>query len=987
VDAQRWQRVGAIFDEVVERPPAERAALLDALCGQDTGLRSEVDALLCADDTAARFDLRVDRARNAAAADWVVHDDAHANRKGDRIGPWRLIHELGRGGMGVVWLAERADGQFDQRAALKLIKRGMDSDAVLQRFLRERQILARLEHTHIARLLDGGLADDGRPYFAMEYVEGLPLLDYAAHHTLGLDERIRLFLDICSAVQFAHRQLVVHLDLKPSNVLITTDGHAKLLDFGIAKVLGGESGVDGHTGDGRDRPLTPAYAAPEQLARAAVSTATDVHALGAILYELICGNRPWALGDSPTDEDIRRVLEATAPPAPSKRLATASSMPARRLRGDLDTIVLTALKREPERRYPAVNALAVDLASYLDGRPIAARRDSATYRTVKFLLRHRLAAVLAIAAAVGLFATTTFALWEAKRARAQAQAAEAVTGFLIDTFRVADPKGMPGGVKLSALDVLDAGAQRLDAQLADQPQLASRFAAVLGAIYLQLGQFDRATDLSMRALAIGASGNDDPGRADLVAQLARAQYEKGDYAAAAKSADLALAAHRAQAGADSVVVADDLALQGEIARRQGDFGKAEPLLERALAISRAKLKSPHAKIAADLNELAVLYSDMHRLDEGAAITAEALAMFRSLYGENHLDIAENLINLGAFRMQAGRAAEALPMLEQATAIYRHLLPADHPLLANALVNQARAFDRLGRFGEAEPLYLQALAMQRRVLGEHHPDVAATLNNLAVLRMHRDDFSAGADYSRQAMAVWAAQGKPDHPFALGSKANLAVALRESGDLVESERLTREVLSARRQQLGESHFLVSYTMDQLGIVLRLSGRPREAVEQHRQAQAMREVVAGLPAMETAVAHVQYALGESDAGDLAAARSQVDAAVSDLAALKPANPEQLANALVAQSRIALAAHDTEPGCLAANAALALRPIDDPKTGWRHAEAAAVHGECLASRHELAHARAELQGAVVDLRRVRGPAHWMTQAVERTLARLTAE
>ncbi|MEO7325883.1 MAG: serine/threonine-protein kinase, partial [Dokdonella sp.] len=844
MDARRWQRIGAIFDEMVDTPIDARASLFDRLCGDDARLRGEVEALLVADEGAERFDQGLVSARNSAVADWAENDDVQSVRAGERIGPWRLIEELGRGGMGVVWLAERADGEFEQRAALKLIKRGMDSEAVLARFRRERQILARLEHPHIGRLLDGGIAADGLPYFAMEHVEGLPLLRYAAQLQLGLEDRIRLILDICSAVQFAHRQLVVHLDLKPSNVLITSSGAVKLLDFGIAKLLGGEMSQATQTGDARDRPLTPAYASPEQLSGAPVSTATDVYALGAILYELLTDRRPHDLGDAPTREEIRKRLESSAPPAPSKRVAVDGPVSTRRLRGDLDTIALTALRREPDRRYATVDALAVDLRSYLDGRPIAAQRDSVVYRSGKFLRRHRLGVAFASFALLGLFAATAFALLEAARARAQARQAEAVTGFLIDTFRVADPKGAPGGVKLTALDVLDAGAQRLDAQLTDQPELAARFASVLGAIYLELGQYDRAIALLQRSLDSQGATTDDSARADITAQLARAQYEKGDYVAAGKSSESALAAHRARKGANSAVAASDLALQGEIARRQGDFKKAEPLLQRALTISRATLKSPDARIAAGLNELAVLYSDMHRLDEGAALTEESLAMFRAIYGENHLDVAENLINLGAFRMQTGRAADALPLLEQATAIYRRLLPADHPLLATALVNHARALDRLNRYLDAEPLYLEALAMQRRVLGEQHPDVAATLNNLAVLHMHMDDFAGGAEYSRQAFGVWMAQGKPEHPFALGSKANLAVALRESGDLVESERLVREVLNARRQQLGEKHVLVSFTMDQLGIVLRLSGHPAEAVEQHRQAQALREGAPGMP-----------------------------------------------------------------------------------------------------------------------------------------------
>jgi len=815
-------------------------------------------------------------------------------------------------------------------------------------------------------------------------VAGEPLLRYCAARRLKLEERISIFVDICAAVQFAHRQLVVHRDLKPSNVLIDADGCAKLLDFGIAKLLGDEVGGATQTSEVKDRPLTPAYASPEQLSGAPISTATDVYALGAILYELLTGRRPYDLSDAPTSDEIRNLLDATSPPAPSKRALPDAPVPAGRLRGDFDTIVLTALKREPERRYPTVDALAADLRNCLSGRPIAARRDSVVYRTGKFVLRHRLAMVLAFVALLALLVTTGFALWEAARAREQARQAETVTGFLIDTFRVADPKGAPGGAKLSAVDVLDAGARRLDAQLSSQPELASRFAAVLGAIFLELGQHERAIALLERSLALHQGAADDPIRATTLAQLARAQYEKGDYAAAEKSVGAALTTHRAGAGAGDATVALDLALQGEIARRQGDFKKAEPLLQQALVMLRARLKAPDAKIAATLNELAVLYSDMHRIDEGSTLTEQALAMFRALYGENHLDVAENLINLGSFRMQGGHVAEALPPLEEAIAIYRRLLPADHPLLATALVNHARALDRLGRFADAEPQYLEALAMQRRVLGEQHPDVASTLNNLAILRLHLDDFAGGADYSRQALAIWVAQGKPEHPFALGSKANLSVALRESGDLAESERLIREVLKVRRTQLGEKHFLVSFTMDQLGIVLRLAGRPGEAAEQHRQAQAMREDATGMPVLESAAARVHYAAALAASGDLPAARIQVDNAVNVLAAIKPANPEQLANALIAQARIVLSQRDIESGCAAANQALELRPSDDPKTGWRHAEAMSVHGQCLAASAQLAAARLELQEALVALQRVRGIDHWMTRPVREALRAL---
>lgn len=981
MNAERWRRISAIFDQVVEAAPSARNGLLANLCDNDAELESEVAALLLSDRGQAAFEHGVAAAQASLAAAWSQPLTVETLiAAGERIGPWRVVRELGRGGMGIVLLVERADGQFEQRAALKLIKLGMDSEALLARFLRERQILARLEHPHIARLLDGGITEEGRPYFAMEYVDGCPLLRHCADQRLGLEQRIKLFVDICAAVQFAHRGLVVHLDLKSSNVLVTSDGVAKLLDFGIAKLLGGDIGAT-QTGAGHGRPLTPAYAAPEQLCGEAVSTATDVYALGAILYELLTGQRPYDFSGATTPEQIRKLLDTTIPRAPSERAAADAPVPARRLRGDLDTIVLTALKREPERRYATADALAQDLNRYLAGEPIRARRDSSWYRASKFALRHRFAVALASVAAIGLIATTALALWEAALAREQARRAEAVTDFVIDIFRVADPKGAPGGVKLSAIEVLDAGARRLDAQLSSQPQLAARFGEVMGAIYVELGQYDHAIALLQHALDERHGAPTDAATANLLTQLARAQYEKGDYPAAEKNAGIALAQHQAGDGASSATVARDLALQGEIARRQGDFKKAEPLLQQALSMSRASLQAPDAKIAADLNQLAVLYSDMHRLDEGTALTEQALAMFRALYGENHLDVAENLINLGSFRMQAGQVAQALPPLEQAIEIYRRLLPADHPLIATALVNYARAFDRLGRYREAEPLYLEALAMQRRLLGDQHADVAATLNNLAVLHMHMNDYAGGADFSRQALAIWLSLGKPEHPFALGSKANLSVALRESGDLAESERLIREVLDQRRKTLGEKNFLVPYTMDQLGIVLRLSGRPTDALVQHQLAQTMRIDVSGTPPLEVASAHMHFALSELGVGDLPAASAQIDTALQQLNDMKPINSERVADALVAKAHIALALHDVTDGCTAAKQALDLRPPDDPAGGWRHAEALAAHGECLAARKDSAAARAELQSALAMLQRSRGIDHWMTAQVREAL------
>ncbi|HEY0799423.1 MAG TPA: serine/threonine-protein kinase [Steroidobacteraceae bacterium] len=981
MDAERWRRISALFDLSLEAPEAERAAVLNEACGGDEELRSEVQALLAADAAGIVLEQRVPHLRSAVAADWARHSDAVP--AGTIISCWRVLKELGRGGMGVVMLAERIDGQFEQRVALKLIKRGMDSEAVLARFLRERQILARLSHPNIARLLDGGLTVDGRPYFVLEYVEGAPILAYCEAHALGLRARLECALQICSALLFAHRQLVVHLDIKPSNVIVTDNGEVKLLDFGIAKLLAAavtEPSLQTHTHV--QRPHTPGYASPEQLLGEPVSTATDVYGMGCLLYELLTGCRATGIGEAVARD------EPTMPSQTAGNSHTAGNSRgptpwARKLRGDLDTILLKALKREPDRRYPTIEALAEDLRRYLRGEPISARRDTLLYRTGKFVARHRFGVASAAAGLLGLIAATAFALTQAYNARLHALRAQAVTHYLVDVFRVADPKGVPGGLRLSAREVLDVGAKRMQLQLADQPQLAASFSAVLGTIYQNLGENDRAVMLLQRSLTLCPRDEcNEISHADTLAQLARAQYEKGDYSAAAINSAQAQSEHRT-GNPVSPLVARDLALQGEIARRQGEFAAGETLLEQALAMSRATLTAPDAQIASQLNQLAALYGDMSRIERATQLTEQSLGMFRALYGENHLDVAENLVNIGVFRMQTDHIAQALPAFDQAISIYRRLLPADHPLLALALANEARAFDRLKRYREADPLYREALAMQRRVLGTQHPDLATTLNNLAVLRMHLDDYLGSAEYSREAMAIWAAQGKPEHLFALISKAHLAAALRESGDLAQAERLSREVLASRRQQLGERNRAVALSLEDLGIIMRLSGRPDQAVIQQRQAQTMRVDLIDVPPREAAAGRIQYALSESAAGDDRNARVEIDAGIAALTSVQALDTEQLAEAFVAKARIELAQHDVASGCALARQALSLRPADDPNTGWRHAEAQSVYGECLAARQQFGAARYQLQAALSALQHARGTDHWMTRNVRNSLRR----
>jgi Tol biopolymer transport system component len=379
-DRRTWERVAALFDEALELPPAERAGFLDRACAVE--LRTEVEALLAADERASSFLVGPADPSGHLLAEAVLErrEEADAERVGQRLGAYRLVREIGRGGMGTVYLAERADGQFEQRVAIKLIRSGQPGDRVLRDFLRERQILARLEHPHVARLLDGGLTPAGEPYFVMEHVAGLPVTDYCAHHRLAVEERLRLFLAACEAVAAAHRAHVVHRDLKPSNILVDAAGEVKLLDFGIAKVLGLETGEATRT----IAPMTPLYASPEQVRGLPATERTDVYALGLLLYELLTGQRAHRVGRESPEALVRAVLEGEP-----ERPSAVSGAFRRGLRGDLDNIVLKALRKDPASRYPSAAALGEDVQRHLAGEPVAARGSGLVYRVTKRLRRRR----------------------------------------------------------------------------------------------------------------------------------------------------------------------------------------------------------------------------------------------------------------------------------------------------------------------------------------------------------------------------------------------------------------------------------------------------------------------------------------------------------------------------------------------------------------------------------------------------------------------
>jgi serine/threonine-protein kinase len=1010
MDAQRWCRIAVIFDELVELPEVAREAALDRTCGADTALRGEVEALLRQD--AARDELQTPLGAPArVAADWAADPDGGSTRdaSGLRIGPWRAVREIGRGGMGVVYLAERADGQYEQRAAIKVVRASGDALALRRRFLRERQILARLEHPHIARLLDGGIAAEGDPYFAMEFVDGRPLMDHVRDAPDDPMLRLRLFLDICAAVQFAHRQLVVHRDIKPSNVLVTADGEVKLLDFGIATLLDVRQSADTQW---RVHPLTPAYAAPEQLRGEPVSTATDVYALGVLLHELLTGVRPYGIVDNASPLECLQIIEGSicAPPSVTVRSRlreetdgiTARSVPpvaASFLRGDLDLIVLTALRCDADRRYASVDALIEDIRRFRAGLPIRARRDSLRYRIGKFVTRHRIGVAIAATTLLAGLAVMNVALVQARRARheaqransaaalakQQAERAEAVKGFLLDTFRIAEPGKTSGGYTLSVKDAVDIAARRLDAQFAKEPELGAEFALVLGEVYHELGDFDASITMLERARQSQARAADpgDGALADVNSELAKAQAGKGDYAAASATIGEAIRQDQRIDGRHSARTARDLAIAAEITMAQGDFKKADAWLREALEISRDVLPDTSSGTTHILYDRALLLGSMGEPEAARNVMIEVLARTQREHGRQSLDAAIAMAGLAEADAATNRLADAIPLQREGVAIQRQLFPPSHPLVVAAICAQANFELRAHRYADAERDYRDALDLARRSLGENNPITATVIFSLAAARYAVGDFAGAATLDREAIAAFAAHGSSADPHAIAVRDNLGMALRELGDYANAETLLRGAQADLRRAFGDSSGFVAANLVQLAVLSRMTDRSLEALALHAQAQSTYDARPKTSPGERGASLSAFAETERMAGRHEQALVHIDAALSLLPRQLPPDDDAIVAAQIVKGRILVDAKrsaEAEP-LLRQALDLSVRTWGDQH--WRTASARSALGLCLLVGGRREEASRLLASARETLERTRGKTFPLTVETRVALAR----
>jgi serine/threonine-protein kinase len=744
MNTERWRRIEEMFLTLADRPASEREVYLTRVCGGDEDLRREVLSLLAEDDPE-------DFIREPIAGAALSYKaEARDDLTGARIGPYRLTRLVGRGGMGAVYEAVRDDGQFRQQVALKIIRRGMDTDFVRDRFLRERQILASLDHPHIARLLDGGATPDGRPYFVMEFVAGEPITDYCRRRQLSLNDKLKLFRDICSAVQHAHQKLVIHRDLKPGNILITpsADGKAgapRLLDFGIAKLLAPDTRAAVAQTETALRLMTPDYASPEQVRGDAITTTTDVYSLGVVLYELLTGRRPHQFKNLSPAEIERAICDAEIE-EPSKvvsRMKDAPARLARQLAGDLDNIALMALRKEPERRYQSVEQFSEDIRRHLAGLPVVARKDTFGYRAGKFVRRHKLAVgfvatVLALLLGVAITMAAQAARISRERDRANLEAATAkeVTEFLVGSFELADPSEARGRA-VTAREVLDRSAAKVERELKDQPEVQARLMEAMGRVYQKLGLYGEAESLLRRSLELrrGMGGMGEMGEMGGVADLARTLnflgevlYEKRELKEAEAALREALALRRAL-GERRPEVAESLNNVGAVLWAQNDLAGAGQFYREALALRRELFGPEHAEVAESLTNLAVLHHTQKDYAGAEPLYVEALAIKRKLLGQDHPATINGMNNLGVLLRAKGDLATAELMLREALAIRKRVLGEEHPEVAESLIELASTLRATRQFEEAEQLFLAALALRQKVLGDAHPQTRGSLNRL------------------------------------------------------------------------------------------------------------------------------------------------------------------------------------------------------------------------------------------------------------------
>ena len=833
---ERWEQISDVLNDALEVPIAQRDAYLDGVCARDTELRREVESLIEAhEEASSRVPWPFGGARVPKIEQLADHElgpTAPSHRAvPERVGPYRIEQRLGEGGMGTVYRAVRADREFEQRVAVKILRADLLDGEWVQRFRAERQILARLEHANVARLIDGGTTENGRPYLVMEYIEGQPLDRYCDRQDISLERRLELFRKICAAVHVAHQNLIVHRDLKPANILVGEDGEPKLLDFGIAKLLQPRESV--HTlvatlpGMG---PMTLSHASPEQIRGQTITTASDVYSLGVVLYELLAGRLPYPAADGyDLQQMATEICELESPPPSS--VTTYASRWQRRLTGDLDMICLKALRKEAEHRYASAEQLANDLRRYQRRLPVIAQGDAWRYRSAKFLRRHRLAV-----AAAALITTLTAGfiitlLVQRQQIQQKQRSSQEVARLMIDLFDNADPDRALGE-RLTARELLDRGARSMQGRLDDEPEVRATLLETLGQVYRKLGLLAEAEPLLEEALELrrDTRGPRDPVTAETLRQLGDRDFSAGHYARAEQRFREALVSLGARPGAPLALTLGGIA---RTLRAQGDLDAASDHFDRALEAGRASLDDEDPVIARILQGRAGLEQEQGDLQAAQESLERALAIYRQAHGERHPEVAGTMQSIAMVLADRQLFTESDALFGDVLALQRQFYDGPHPALATTLDSLASSLFARGRFKDAEPLALEALEIRRQIYGDDHSRVARSINLLGLIRASEGQGDEAERLFRQAIDVWQRLRGTDHPEIIGVLANLGELLVQRGQLDAGAEHLEEALRISRAVYGEDHVQPAILSTTLGKARDLQGDLAGAEALYRQA----------------------------------------------------------------------------------------------------------------------------------------------------------